>query len=130
VTGTDFEAMLASANAQIKAVQDLTSQMATLRGVGEAADGKVRAEVAPAGMLTGLTIEPKALRMSSEELAEAILAASRAAGEDANERLGKLLEQAVPGAGAGIADLVGGSGDQSNPSAAIDEVIESIRKGL
>ncbi|GAA3812257.1 hypothetical protein GCM10022226_36140 [Sphaerisporangium flaviroseum] len=48
------------------------------RGRGEAEEGRVVVEVLPNGSLAGLRIDPRAMRLGSEALAEAIL---RAAGE-------------------------------------------------
>ncbi|MVA76758.1 YbaB/EbfC family DNA-binding protein [Auraticoccus sp. F435] len=68
-------------------------QLAEVRGVGEAADGRIRAVMA-GGTFTELTIEPAAHRMSHVELAEAVLeAVNAAAAEHA-----RLLTEAVQAA--------------------------------
>ncbi|XVQ11666.1 YbaB/EbfC family nucleoid-associated protein [Spirillospora sp. CA-255316] len=48
-------------------------------GVGEAADGKVRVTAGPGGLLKSVELDPRALRLGSEELAEQVMAAVNAA---------------------------------------------------
>jgi hypothetical protein len=47
--------------------------------VGEAGEGKVRAEVAPDGRLASLTVDPRLMRLGSEALCEQIVLAVNAA---------------------------------------------------
>jgi DNA-binding protein YbaB len=51
-------------------------------GKGEAADGRIVAEFRAEGGLTGLTLDPRALRMPSEELSEEIREAVNTASRD------------------------------------------------
>jgi DNA-binding protein YbaB len=50
----------------------LTAALTSARGTGEAADGLVHASVDGTGDLLDLVIEPKAMRLPSEDLAAAI----------------------------------------------------------
>ncbi|RZU72999.1 YbaB/EbfC DNA-binding family protein [Micromonospora kangleipakensis] len=72
-------------------------------GVGEAADGMVRAAVAPPGRVTALALDPRVMRMASESLAEEITRAVNGALAD--------LQEKAAGAVPGQVDL-GGLGDQ------------------
>ncbi|MDP9850070.1 YbaB/EbfC family nucleoid-associated protein [Streptosporangium lutulentum] len=58
-----------------------------VHGVGEAAGGLVGAEVGTDGLLTGLRLNPRALRLGSDALAEHVVSAVRAAQKD---RLGRI----------------------------------------
>lgn len=51
---------------------DLQETLTSLVGVAESGDGRVRAESDSASGLKKLTIDPRAMRMGSEELAETI----------------------------------------------------------
>jgi len=79
----DYERALAQ---RVREAQALSASLAALRGTGAAAEGLVRAEAAPGGRLTGLTIEPRAMRLDSATLTEAVLAAAEAAGTDADRK--------------------------------------------
>ncbi|MET7968680.1 YbaB/EbfC family nucleoid-associated protein [Micromonospora sp. NPDC005305] len=62
-------------------------------GVGEAADGLVRATAGPPGRITALTLDPRVMRLPSESLAEEIGTAVNAALADLQEK----ATAAVPG---------------------------------
>ncbi|MGP3915116.1 YbaB/EbfC family nucleoid-associated protein [Nonomuraea sp. 10N515B] len=81
---------------------------AALRGDGAAADGQVRAVAGPDGRLHELHLNPRVMRMASEDLAREILAAVNAALDD--------LRAGVPGLEAaeltdprGLAETLGGA---------------------
>ncbi|MGW0809475.1 YbaB/EbfC family nucleoid-associated protein [Nonomuraea sp. NPDC002799] len=62
-----------------------------VRGRGTAANGQVRAEVLPSGALGGLKIDPRAMRLGADALAEAVLAAARDAGADLSTQMADLI---------------------------------------
>src|SRR5262249_16865919 len=62
--------------------EDVRGQLAELRGRGESQSGRVVVEVMPNGMLSDLRLDPRALRLGSEELSAAILEAARIAAQD------------------------------------------------
>ena len=68
-----------------------------LSGVGEAAQGRVRAKVGVDGLLERLELDPRALRLGSGELAGQITLAVRTAQEDwsAKRDLGPLDQKMV-----------------------------------
>jgi DNA-binding protein YbaB len=57
--------------------------------VGQAAspDGKIKVQVSSSGQLTALHIDPRAMRLGSQELADAIMDLSGRAAEDAARRV-------------------------------------------
>jgi hypothetical protein len=66
--------------------------------VGEAADGQVSADVCADGLLTALRLDPRALRLGSQELAGQIVIAVRAAQRAHLDRMGESSEEpAAPG---------------------------------
>ncbi|MGW5358908.1 YbaB/EbfC family nucleoid-associated protein [Actinopolymorpha pittospori] len=133
----EFESMLRSATAHIEAMQGAAAKMAELRGLGEAADGKVRVEVQAGGVVQSLEIDPRAMRMASADLSAAVLEAIQLATEDAGAKLAEILETAMPGAGAGLAGLTdpsqaaeGADALQSNIDGIIESLQRSLREGL
>lgn len=132
----EYEKMLRSATAQIEAMQGAAAKMAELRGVGEAADGKVRVQVQAGGVVQSLEIDPRAMRMPSEDLSNAVLEAIQLATDDAAKKLAEILEAALPGAGAGMAALTdpskaagGGDALQANIDGILESLQRSIREG-
>jgi DNA-binding protein YbaB len=80
-------------------LRDLQEEIAQLTGHGEAADGRIRVEADNAGKLTRLEIDPRAMRMASEDLAEAILEAAQKAADDVMARSQELFDSIMPSFG-------------------------------
>jgi len=87
----EMNRLLQEFQAESRPLEALQENVDSIRGTGEAANGEVVAEVLPSGALSGLTINPRALKLGSEALAEAVLAAANAAAADASKRLSELL---------------------------------------
>jgi DNA-binding protein YbaB len=62
-------------------------QVEEVAGRAESRDGKIKVRVSATGQLTGLHIDPRAMRMGSQELADTIMELSRRATEDAARQL-------------------------------------------
>ncbi|MEV0755704.1 YbaB/EbfC family nucleoid-associated protein [Streptosporangium sp. NPDC050280] len=73
--------------------EDLTE----MRAHGEAADGLVKVEVAPGGALLGVDINPRAMRLGSEALGEAIMEAVGEASKMAAARMDEVLAPLLGG---------------------------------
>jgi DNA-binding protein YbaB len=67
-----IEDAMRSAHGNLARMGELQETLAALVGVAESDDGRVRAETDNASGLKKLTIDPRAMRMGSEELAETI----------------------------------------------------------
>ncbi|MEU4409606.1 YbaB/EbfC family nucleoid-associated protein [Streptosporangium sp. NPDC023963] len=87
----ETDRLLAMIEGQTTRMEEVGQSLAEARGRGEAAGGQVSVEVLASGALAALHIDPRALRLGSEALAEAILAASGEAVGDATEQAGALL---------------------------------------
>ncbi|MEV0632146.1 YbaB/EbfC family nucleoid-associated protein [Nonomuraea wenchangensis] len=107
---TELGRLLGDHQRDVAALEGLRDRLAEVRGRGEAADGRVVAETTQDGALTGLSIDPRAMRLGSDRLAEAILRASARAARAAGERAADLvtpflagtpLEHALPESGSG-----------------------------
>ena len=85
----------------------LEDQMKDVRGTGTAEDGKVEVVAAPGGVLLEVNINPRAMRLGSEALGEAIIEASRAAAVDATTKLNAIL-QPILGANNGVMSMLSG----------------------
>ncbi|MEU4545335.1 YbaB/EbfC family nucleoid-associated protein [Nonomuraea dietziae] len=80
---------------------------ASLRGDGEAADGRVRAVAGQDGRLRELRLDPRVMRMASEDLAREILVAVNAALDDLRAGMPG-LEAAGPSDPRALAEALGG----------------------
>src|SRR3989440_7456072 len=76
---------------QIARLRDVREQLAELHAEGEAADGLVGVTVGPTGALTDVLIDPRAMRLDSQTLAESVMAAARQATARASEQAGGLF---------------------------------------
>ncbi|MET7337895.1 YbaB/EbfC family nucleoid-associated protein [Nonomuraea sp. NPDC005650] len=81
----------------VAALEQLSAQMAAVKGRGEAAEGRVVVEVTQTGALSGLTIDPRAMRLGSGELTAAILEAAAKAARNAEEASTSLVAPFVTG---------------------------------
>lgn len=71
---------------QTTAVDGLTERLRQIRGRGEGADGLIRVEVTGGGRVTDLTLDPRVMRLASQDLRDEIMAALRRATEDADRQ--------------------------------------------
>ncbi|MFI7443382.1 YbaB/EbfC family nucleoid-associated protein [Nonomuraea indica] len=78
----EIDRMLAQLAEQTELLEEVGRSLEAARGHGAAADGLVEVEVLASGGLAALRIAPRAMRLGSEELAEAIMEAARRAEED------------------------------------------------
>lgn len=72
------------------------SEQDTLQGSGQAADGRVSAVAGPDGRLRELNLDPRVMRMASEDLAREILTAVNAALDDLRAGIPHLDPAALP----------------------------------
>jgi len=128
----DYEALMASAAEKIEAVRNMSGQLAELRGIGEAADGKVKVTVLPGGALERVDLEPRAMKLPSHELGEAIVEAARAASVDVTHKSSELMESVLPGVGSSFVDMTDPDAVASGKAASeetINSIIDSLRRG-
>ena len=69
----DVDRLVGEAQQRFAKMRDLQERMSELRGQAQTEDGRIRATYTAAGGLTELHLDPRALRMGSEELAERIV---------------------------------------------------------
>lgn len=84
--------MLGRQSDRLRAAQ---RRLEEIRGEGWAADGLVQVEVSHTGALAGLSIDPRALRLGADRLAEAILDAASEAALDLGERSEELMRPLI-----------------------------------
>lgn len=92
----ELDRMFAEFHGEIARLQGLQQEIERVRGRGEAAEGRVVAETTMTGALAGLTIDPRAMRLGSDELAAAVLQAAAAAARDAGDQARALAEPFTP----------------------------------
>jgi hypothetical protein len=97
---------------------DLRRQLQDLVGSAASDDGRIAAEVNAAG-LAKLTLDPRAMRLASEDLAEEIVRVTALAKEDLDARRGELVREF----GISATDL-----DVEQVSAQLNEVVAATRR--
>lgn len=90
-----MESLVSLMTQQNENLERMQRQMADLRGRGAAAEGKVIVEVNAAGGLSGLHIDPRAMRLSAGQLTEAIMRAATQAARHARDQSEALLQPIV-----------------------------------
>lgn len=81
----------------LAALEGLRDRIASVKGRGEAADGRVVVNVTQTGALVGLTIDPRAMRLGSDQLAAAIMEAAARAARDAEQEASDLVAPFIAG---------------------------------
>lgn len=69
--------------AQARKVQDAVAQLV---GIAESADGRIKVECTAQNPITNLHLDPQAMRLGSQQLAEAIMAVAGQARQDLERR--------------------------------------------
>jgi DNA-binding protein YbaB len=85
--GGNIEQFLRDAEQSMAKVNEMKDQIADVVGRGEALDGKIAAEFTSSDGLSRLDLDPRALRMPSDELSKEIRAAVNAASKDFQTQL-------------------------------------------
>ncbi|MEU1737245.1 YbaB/EbfC family nucleoid-associated protein [Streptosporangium sp. NPDC020145] len=94
--GKRFDDMLAES---IRSLSSPENRGDPLQGSGRAADGQVSVLVGPDGRLAALNLNPRVMRMASEDLAREILTAVNAALDDLRANIPGLDPAAIPDPG-------------------------------
>ena len=117
MTDPGFEArrILERVGSMLERVGDLQAHLRQTRATAESVDGRVSVTVGPSGALLDLRIDPRAMRMGSEQLTEQILAAAREATAQVSEEISRTVGEvtgenasAFGAAATGKLDLFGG----------------------
>ncbi|REE96571.1 YbaB/EbfC family nucleoid-associated protein [Thermomonospora umbrina] len=87
----DVDGFLGDAKQRFARVQEMQERLQELVGRAEGAEGRVRAEVSYGTGLSELVIDPRAMRISSGELAETIKAVIAAASADLQRQQNELM---------------------------------------
>jgi DNA-binding protein YbaB len=98
MTESPFQHQIESAMRQIReqldSFQARRESVAAIVGEGTAADGLITVRTGPGGVLRDLEIDPKAMRMASQDLRDAILEAARNAATNYQEALAEVAPTA------------------------------------
>ncbi|MEU0567864.1 YbaB/EbfC family nucleoid-associated protein [Nonomuraea sp. NPDC005983] len=76
-------------------IEVAASELEGIQGVGESADGRVQARTDVNGRLIEVTLDPRAMKMSSQDLGEEITLAVRRAQDDGDLRREQVMRDAV-----------------------------------
>lgn len=93
----DLDRIFGQSQELMKNLEQVQEALAEVTGEGEAADGLVRAVVDGSGGIQEVALNPRAMRMDSLTLAEALTHAVREAQSDAGSKTALLLRGAADG---------------------------------
>lgn len=105
----------------------VTQQINQVRGKAQTDDERVKVEVGSMGQLESIELDPRAMRMPSEDLAKTIVDLSKAAAEDAATQTRKAMETLL-GEGVDWQKLTDGSSGGLDMDA-FNKVSESLGLG-
>lgn len=130
----EFERVVAQARKTLESMRrgGPAEEGEPVEGVGEAAEGRVKVTAVSGGRLTNVEINPRAMRLSSEELGGHLTAAANAALKDLRGKLADAAGDVVdPGALAERVDQIQAEGlrQLGEFNAAINEVLGKVRGG-
>jgi DNA-binding protein YbaB len=115
----EYDRVLKHVGEHLERFDEAREELAELRGEAKAADGQITVEVLPSGSLSGLTINPRAMRLGSEALAEAILEAAGKATEEVSGRMNEIMAS-VTGRSMNFSEVLQGKLLSLNPEAEND----------
>ncbi|GAA3471599.1 YbaB/EbfC family nucleoid-associated protein [Nonomuraea roseola] len=93
----NFERMARESEESVRRLEEMSQEITSVTGTGESRSGLVVARTDHGGMLDSVRLDPRAMRMGSEELAEELVEAVRAAQQDAQRQGEELLSHALSG---------------------------------
>ncbi|MBE1591722.1 YbaB/EbfC family nucleoid-associated protein [Nonomuraea angiospora] len=94
----ELERITARAEDMLARVEELRSEIDVVVGRGEAADGQVRVTAGASGRLMDVVLAPRAMRLDSQKLAEAVLRAAQEAQDDVAAKVDAVMTDALGGA--------------------------------
>ena len=87
----DLERITARAEEMLARVDELRSEIDVAVGRGEAADGQVRVTAGASGRLMEVVLAPRAMRLDSQKLADAVLEAAQRAQDDVARKVDEVI---------------------------------------
>ncbi|HEX6968499.1 MAG TPA: YbaB/EbfC family nucleoid-associated protein [Micromonosporaceae bacterium] len=122
----DLDELITQAEREVAALGQLQQRLTGVTGEGYGPRNLAHARTSASGLLEELSIDPRGMRLSSHELAEEIVAATRAAATQASERIAEMYREIF-----GRELPVGGPGGASAASdLARDPEIQDALNGL
>ncbi|WP_214414279.1 YbaB/EbfC family nucleoid-associated protein [Sphaerisporangium fuscum] len=93
----DLDRVVRQSNEAVRRMTGAFDELRQIKGEGTAADGLIRAVVDGSGKIEQVEIGPRAMRLDSQTIAEAVTEAVREAQEDARRQNEQLLLAATEG---------------------------------
>jgi len=119
---------------QLDQFQTIQQDLVEAKETGVGADGLVEVTVGPSADLLGVALNPRAMRLDSMSLAEAIMEAYKAACGQMSRRVAEIMGPLMP-PGVRAGDVVGGglkvvgeNGAAQDPMAAVRDALDRVNR--
>jgi DNA-binding protein YbaB len=119
--------LLDQLEARVAKAKENAAALSAVRGWGEAANGYVKVCVGPSGVLQRVELDPRAMRLPSQDLAASIVAAAREGQQAAAAKIREIYVTSDDNGGTDVALIAQGEYDVSQY---IDERLEKARAVL
>lgn len=122
----DPRRLLDQLEAQIARAQENATAVAAVEGWGEAANGHVKVCVGPSGVLKKVELDPRAMRMPSEDLAASIVEAA----QDAQRAAAVSIREIYSSTDTGGIDIAAVAQGEYDASADVEQRLAKAREAL
>jgi DNA-binding protein YbaB len=123
----DPQRLLDQLEARIAKAKENAAALSAVQGWGEAANGYVKVCVGPSAVLQRVELDPRAMRLPSQDLAASIVAAAREGQQAAAATIREIYATSDNNGGIDVASIAQGEYDVSQY---IDERLENARAVL
>jgi DNA-binding protein YbaB len=120
----DPQRLLDQLEARIAKAKENAAALSAVQGWGEASTGYVKVCVGPSGVLQSIELDPRAMRLPSQDLAASIVAAAREGQQAAAAKIREIYATSDNNGGIDVASIAQGEYDVSQY---IDERLEKAR---
>jgi DNA-binding protein YbaB len=126
----ELEREMAKLFDQLGRFQALQQELTQAEETATAADGLVEVTVGPTGNLLGVTFNPRVMRLDSQSLTEAVMAAYQDACAQMGHRLNELMRPLLPDGIRAGEDLLGGTLKVMGPDGTAQDPMRAVREAL
>ena len=122
----DPRRLLDQIEAQVAKAKESAAALSAIEGWGEAANGHVKVCVGPSGVLRKIELDPRAMRMASEDLAASIVEAA----QDGQRAAAVSIREIYATKDTGGIDIAAVAQGEYDPTQQLEQRLEKARAAL